>query len=54
MNLLEKALNFLYPQTCGICNKICNESICKKCELKLNKIINPNRKCFLPLKRNLL
>ena len=47
MNFLENVLNFLYPQTCGICEKISKEPICKHCKLKLDKITFPNRKCFL-------
>lgn len=47
MNFLENVLNFLYPQTCGICEKISKEPICKHCKLMLDKITFPNRKCFL-------
>ena len=47
MNFLENVLNFLYPQTCGICEKISKEPICKHCKLKLDKITFSNRKCFL-------
>ena len=31
----EIILNLIYPNVCGICDKICKESLCKKCELKL-------------------
>lgn len=44
MNFFENVLNFLYPQTCGICEKISKEPICKHCKLKLDKITFPNRK----------
>lgn len=33
----EFILDLLYPKTCGICNKICKETLCKKCELVLEK-----------------
>ena len=54
MNFLENALNIFFPQTCGICNKLSKEPICKNCKIKLDKIIFPKRKVFLPLNRNLL
>ena len=28
-------MNLIYPPKCGICRKICKESLCKKCEKKL-------------------
>lgn len=28
-------MNLIYPPKCGICGKICKESLCKKCEKKL-------------------
>lgn len=30
-------LNVLYPPTCGICGKLNNEFLCKKCEIMLDK-----------------
>lgn len=36
--MLNFVLDFLFPKTCGICNKICKESLCKKCELKLKQL----------------
>lgn len=50
MEILEKALNFFFPQTCGICEKICDDAICNKCKKELDKISFPSRKCFLELK----
>ena len=41
MNLssfINYALNLIYPNVCGMCNKLCDKDLCKKCELKLNKI----------------
>lgn len=45
---LETILEFLYPDVCGICNNICKNCLCKKCELKIrkyeiNKIVDLNR-----------
>lgn len=36
--MLNFVLNFLFPKTCGICNQMCEESLCKKCEIKLKQI----------------
>ena len=49
VNLLDIFINTLYPQTCGICNKLSKKPICRKCKNKLDKIIFPKRKVFLPL-----
>lgn len=41
MNILlfiNYALNLIYPNCCGICDEICKNNICKKCELKLKKL----------------
>ena len=35
--MFETILNLIYPETCGICNKICKESLCKKCELVIKQ-----------------
>jgi len=35
--MLDYILELIYPTTCGICDKICKEALCKKCELKLKK-----------------
>ena len=48
---LETMLNLIYPNVCGICDKICKENLCKKCELKLqehviNNVIVNNNKYF--------
>lgn len=32
-----KLLDIFFPKVCGVCKKICNEYICKKCEIKLQK-----------------
>lgn len=41
MNILlfiNHTLNLIYPNCCGICDKISDKDICKKCEIKLNSI----------------
>lgn len=32
-----KILDYIYPQICGICGKINEESLCNKCKIKLEK-----------------
>lgn len=38
LHFINDVLNLIYPNVCGICDKICNEDICKKCELKLKEL----------------
>ena len=40
---------WIFPQTCGICEKICEDAICSSCKKKLEKITFPHRKCFLEI-----
>ena len=35
--MLNKLLDLIYPPVCGICGKIDSNSLCKKCEIKINK-----------------
>ena len=35
--IIDNILNLIYPPVCGLCEKICNEYLCKKCEIKINK-----------------
>lgn len=35
MHFINSILNIIYPNVCGICNKICKEDICVKCMVKL-------------------
>lgn len=47
INLLE----FIYPNVCGFCNKICKEEICNKCRIKIKKyqiniVIKPPNRYF--------
>lgn len=37
MKIIKKFLNLIYPPVCGFCGKICNEHLCKKCEIKIKK-----------------
>jgi len=32
----ENFLNLIYPNVCGICDKVCIDSLCKRCELILD------------------
>ena len=36
---INYAINLIYPNVCGICEKICKDDLCKKCEIKLNNIM---------------
>lgn len=43
--IVDNILNLIYPPVCGFCNKICKESLCKKCEIKIKEYeINSIRK----------
>lgn len=48
--MLEDILEIIFPTTCGICDKICKEALCKKCELKLKKyeinLIRKNKRMY--------
>ena len=35
---INHVLNLIYPNVCGICDRLCNEDLCKRCETKLKKI----------------
>lgn len=35
---INYVINLIYPNVCGICDKICKDDLCKKCEIKLNNI----------------
>ena len=35
--MFEKFLNLIYPNVCGFCNQINKNSLCRTCELSLNK-----------------
>lgn len=36
--LINHVINLIYPNVCGICDKISKEDLCKKCEIKLKEI----------------
>lgn len=35
---INHAINLIYPNVCGICDKLCREDLCKKCEINLKNI----------------
>ena len=37
IDILERILDVVYPQLCGICGKINTKSLCNKCKIKLEK-----------------
>ena len=48
---INHTINLIFPNVCGICDKVCKEDLCKKCEIELNniakvKINNYNDKNF--------
>lgn len=49
-NIKENILNFLFPNKCGFCNKICIDSICKKCENKIKEYETRNK--IIKIKNN--
>lgn len=36
--IIKYVINLIYPNVCEICDKLCDDDICKKCEIKLNNI----------------
>lgn len=36
--IIKYVINLIYPNVCGICDKLCDDDIRKKCEIKLNNI----------------
>lgn len=48
--MLEYILELLFPTTCGICDKICKDAICRKCEHKIKEfeidLIKNNKKYY--------
>ena len=36
---INHVINLIYPNVCGICEEVCNESLCKKCEINLRNIV---------------
>ena len=51
MNIIEKCLGVLYPQTCCFCGKISKEYICKDCIEKITYIEEPVcKKCGKPIR----
>ena len=42
MNFLEEVLNFIYPNVCGFCDKICKDNICENCNEIIQKLLMCN------------
>lgn len=40
MKTVPSVSNLIYPTVCGICGKVNSNSLCKKCEIRLNKELN--------------
>lgn len=38
IHFINNVINLVYPNVCGICDKLCDDDICKKCEIKLKEI----------------
>lgn len=38
--MLERILNYIYPEVCGICGKLCEQNLCNKCKIKLKQHMN--------------
>lgn len=48
--MLNNILELIYPNVCGICGKICKESLCKRCAIEIKKyeinLVNKNKKMY--------
>lgn len=38
LSIINHILNLIYPNVCGICDRLCDSDLCKKCEIKLRNI----------------
>lgn len=36
---INHVINLIYPNVCGICDRLCREDLCKKCEINLNSLV---------------
>ena len=36
---INYAINLIYPNVCGICDKLCKEDLCRKCQVNLENIV---------------
>ena len=41
-NIIDRILDIIYPQVCGICGKLAYKSLCNKCRIRLEKEFNIN------------
>ena len=39
--MIQQIINYIFPNVCGICGKIDQDSLCPKCRLKIKQIISP-------------
>ena len=37
-SFINYVLNLIYPNVCGICDRLCKDDLCTKCKIKLNNI----------------
>ena len=48
--MLNKILELIYPNVCGICGEICKDGLCKKCAIEIKKyeinLVNKNKKMY--------
>lgn len=55
--MLNNIIELIYPDVCGICGKICKESLCKKCEIESKKyeinLISKSRKTYFDESMNI-
>ena len=38
LSFIKHVINLIYPNVCGICDKVCKDNLCKKCEINFKKI----------------
>ena len=38
LSFIKYAINLIYPNVCGMCDKLCKKDLCKKCEINLNNM----------------
>lgn len=53
MNKLNLILSCIYPNYCGLCNKIDENGICKRCEIKLNQYKKYNIEIYKDISFNM-
>ena len=38
LRFINHAIDLVYPNVCGICDRLCKEDLCKKCKIELENI----------------